>query len=82
MSGECCRACDGAKVRKRADRENVFRVTTSVCSRCGGTGREPGPPKGDGRGFRRAPKSEDDDNDLNKAADSFLRRHGYGKNGR
>lgn len=83
MSGECCRGCDGRGATSRQDKENVFRAPTArECSRCHGTGREAGPPKGDGRGFRRAPKSADDDNDLNTAADAFLRRHGFGKGGR
>lgn len=78
---EACRACDGRGVRKSVDKENMFKETVTNCSRCGGARAEPGPPKGDGRGFRRAPKSADDDNDLDRAADTFLRRHGYGKNG-
>ena len=84
MTETCCRACDGRKARKVVDKDNVFSSKTVTCSACGGTGRNPGPPKGDGsrRSFRRAPKSEDDDNDLNTAGDAFLRRHGYGKNGR
>lgn len=80
---EACRGCDGKGETRSTDKDNVFKETVRVCSRCGGGKREPGPPKGDGkRNFRRAPKSEDDDNDLNRAADTFLARHGFGKNGR
>jgi len=82
MTETCCRACDGRKTRSRVDKDNVFKTTVTACSACGGSGRTPEPSKGTGRGFRRAPKSEDDDNDLNTAGDAFLRRHGYGKNGR
>ena len=82
MARECCRACDGSKIRRTVDKENVFKVTETVCAKCGGSGREPGPAKEGKRGFRRTPKSEDDDNDLNAAADKFLASRGYNRNGR
>ena len=77
---KCCRACDGRGARRTVDKENVFKERVVSCSPCGGTGKI-SPPTGK-RGFRRAPKSEDDENDLNSAADAFLRRHGFNKHGR
>lgn len=82
MGDKCCRSCDGRGSRKTEDRENVFKVTVRECGACRGTGRVPEPSKGERRFFRKAPKSEDDDNDLNRAADRFLARHGFGKGGR
>lgn len=83
MAKEACRACDGKGERTVEDRENCMKSITRVCSRCNGAKKEPGPPKGDGkRFFRRTPKSEDDGNDLDRAADLFLAKHGFGKNGR
>lgn len=82
MGDTCCRSCDGRKTRVVKDRENVFSERTVTCGACNGTGKKPGPPKGDRKFFRRAAKSVDDDNDLNRAADTFLARHGYGKGGR
>lgn len=78
---EACRACDGRGKSRTTDRENVFRVTERICSRCGGSRKEPGPPKGKRRRFFRR-REEEDDGDLGRAADNFLRRHGFGKNGR
>lgn len=80
---EACKGCDGKGDRIVGDKDNVLKAGVKrTCSRCGGSRKEPkGPPK-QARGFRRAAKSEDDDNDLNRAADLFLARHGYGKNGR
>jgi DnaJ-class molecular chaperone len=82
MAKEACRACDGRGSRTTEDRENVFNVTTTKCSRCNGVGIEPGPSKGKRRSF--GPKKEDDEDDqnLNRAADRFLRRHGFGRGGR
>lgn len=83
MADKCCRSCDGRGERKATDKENVFKVTVSKCSACNGTGRTPEPSKSGKRGFfRRAPKCEDDNNDLDRAADKFLARHGFGKGGR
>ena len=83
MTDRCCRACDGRGGRKTVDKENVFKERVTTCSACGGSGKTSAPPKdGARRGFRRAPKSEDDDNDLNAAGDTFLRRHGFNKHGR
>lgn len=78
---DCCRACDGRGSRSVEDRENVFKVKVTTCGACSGSGRTP-ESKGGKRFFRRTPKSVDDDNDLNRAADNFLARHGFGKGGR
>lgn len=83
MANEACRACDGRGTRKTEDRENVFRVTVGNCSRCNGSGREPGPPKPGAKRFgRRRRREDEDDNDLGRAADRFLARHGFGRLGR
>jgi len=81
MRDKCCRSCDGRGHRLTEDRENVFRVTKSVCGACSGTGRKPEPSKGRRRFAKRTPDDEDDNN-LDRAADKFLARHGFGRNGR
>jgi DnaJ-class molecular chaperone len=85
MAKEACRTCDGRGSRKIEDRENVFNVTTKVCSRCNGVGIEPEPSKSKRRSFGKKKKKkeeEEDDGNLNRAADRFLRRHGCGRGGR
>ena len=83
---EACRACDGSGVRKKVDKENVLRETVTTCSRCGGSGKEPvtGPPKKGRGGWGRRPQQpeDEDEKDVNKAADNFLRRHGLDRWGR
>lgn len=80
---EACRACDGRGYRTKVDKENVMKETKNTCSKCGGSGLEPkGPSKGGkGRGGRRGPFVEEteDEQDINKKTDGFLRRHGYGR---
>lgn len=76
---EACRSCDGKGYRIKVDKENVMKETRVVCSKCGGTGREPPPSTGRGRGFgRRGPHVEEteEEEDINRKADNFLRRHG------
>ena len=82
MAKEACRGCDGRGERSTEDRENMFRVTVTKCSRCGGAGVEPGPSKGKRRSFGPKPDDDDDDQNLNRAADRFLKRHGFGRGGR
>lgn len=77
-----CRSCDGRGSRTTEDRENVFLVTTTVCSRCRGTGSEPGPSTGKRRPFTPRQEQDDDEQSLDQAADAFLRRHGFGRGGR
>lgn len=81
---EACRSCDGKGYRIKIDKENVMKETRVVCSKCGGTGREPPPSTGRGRGFRRGPHVEEteEEEDINRKADNFLRRHGLDKWGR
>ena len=58
-----CKACDGRGVIKKIDKDNVMKEKTSVCSRCGGSGFEPGPPKGKGgkwRGYTKQEETEDE----------------------
>lgn len=82
MNDKCCRSCDGRGFRRSEDRENIFKVIVRECGACRGTGRIPEPAKGERRFFRRAPKAQDDDNDLDRAADKFLARHGFSRSGR
>ena len=81
MPDKCCRSCDGRGYRLTEDRENVFRVTRSNCSPCSGTGRNPEPSTGKRRRFAKK-ADDDDDGGLDRAADKFLARHGFGRNGR
>lgn len=80
---EACRSCDGKGYRIKVDKENVMKETKVTCSKCGGSGREPsGPPKKGGRGFgRRGPHVEEteEEEDINKKTDSFLKKRGFGK---
>lgn len=79
---EACRACDGRGFRTKVDKENVMKEIKTTCSVCGGTGREPPPSTGRGRGFgRRGPHVEEteEEEDINRKADNFLRRHGLDK---
>jgi hypothetical protein len=82
---EACRACDGRGFRTKVDKENVMKEIRTICSVCGGTGREPPPSTGRGRGFgRRGPHVEEteEEEDINRKADNFLRRHGLDRWGR
>jgi len=79
---EACRSCDGKGFRIKVDKENVMKETKVVCSKCGGTGREPPPSTGKGRGRgRRGPYMEEteEEEDINRKGDNFLRRHGFDK---
>jgi len=78
--GASCRSCDGQGSRTTEDRENVFRTVTKTCGPCRGSGVDPGPSNGRRRTFG-PKKGQEDDESLDRAADSFLRRHGYGKGG-
>lgn len=74
--GDVCRACDGRKERTVEDRDNCMKSTTKMCSRCNGTGVEPGPSKGKRR-FGRKPKDDEDENpSIEEMTRAFLRRHG------
>lgn len=79
---EACRSCDGKGYRIKVDKENVMKETKVVCSKCGGNGREPPPSTGKGRGRgRRGPYVEEteEEEDINRKGDNFLRRHGFDK---
>jgi hypothetical protein len=84
MAGEPCRGCDGRGSRTVLDKLNVLKSGVETkCSRCQGSGCEPGPPTGKG-GFRRAPKPKLDADELSleQQADAFLGRRGFSKGGR
>lgn len=69
--GDTCRGCDGRKVNSREDKDNVMKKITKTCSRCGGTGVEPGPAKGKGR-FRGKPKDPDEEPSHEEQVRRFL----------
>ncbi len=82
MRDKCCRSCDGRGHRVTEDRENVLRRIKSVCGPCSGTGRTPEPSQGKRRRFAKRTPEEEEDNNLGRAADRFLARHGFGRSGR
>lgn len=73
--GDTCRACDGRKVNVREDKDNVMKSIKKTCSRCNGTGVEPGPSKG--RRWRGKPKDPDEEPTIEEMTRDFLRRHGH-----
>jgi len=83
MAGEVCRGCDGRKFRAVADKLNVLRsVVEKACSRCSGSGEEPGPSKGGKRRFGSKQKKTDEELTVEQQADAFLAARGYSKGGR
>ena len=82
MSGDPCRACDGRGLRESLDKLNVLRdAKVSRCSRCQGSGAEPGPSKGGARRFGSRQKLDDEEMTLDAQASAFLARHGFNKRG-
>ena len=75
MANDTCRSCDGRTVKVREDKDNVFKSIETVCTRCNGTGFEPGPSKGKRRFFRQ--KDENLDMTIEEQTQKFLREHGY-----
>ena len=73
---EACRGCDGKKVNVRKDEDNIV-ISSKTCSRCSGSGTEPGVSKGGKRRF--TPKPEEDEQELSMEAQTqaFLRKHGF-----
>jgi hypothetical protein len=79
-----CRACDGRGYTVKIDKNNVLKEGIKItCSRCGGSGFEPGPSKSKGGGRWRGGGSRqeetEDEKDVNRAADTFLKKYGFGK---
>jgi len=73
--GDTCKGCDGRKVREHTDKDNVMKTIKKTCSRCNGSGLEPGPSKGKGR-FRPKPKDPDEVQSHEDMVREFLARHG------
>ena len=83
MAGEVCRGCDGSGERRTLDKLNVLRdAKVSQCSRCSGSGTEPGPSKGGKRRFGSKQKKTDEELTVEQQADAFLAARGYSKGGR
>jgi len=83
VAGEPCRACDARGERTTTDKDNVLRVgKTTVCSRCSGSGTEPGPSKGGKRRFGSKQKKTDEELTLEQQATAFLEARGSNRNGR
>ena len=77
-----CRACDGRGSRETTDKLNVIRAPkVSRCSRCQGSGAEPGPSKGGARRFGSKQPMDDEEMSLDAQASAFLARHGFNKRG-
>lgn len=68
-----CRTCDGNGKSVKRDEDNIV-VSESTCSRCGGTGDEPGPSKGGKRRGKRQ-KLDDEDAAHEDAVRAFLAKH-------
>lgn len=83
MSGDVCRGCDGSGERRVIDKLNVIRdAKVSKCSRCQGSGTEPGPSKGGKRRFGSKQKKDEEELTLEQQADAFLARHGFNRDAR
>lgn len=77
-----CRACDGRGYTIKTNKDNIIKGETRVtCSRCGGTGFEPRPTTGKGGGRWRGSHQQEpeEEKDINRATDNFLKKHGFGK---
>lgn len=73
---ETCRACDGQSVRRKTDKDNVFKETESVCSRCNGSRLEPEPSKGGKRRFGSRQKKDDEELTHEEMVRKFLASRG------
>jgi hypothetical protein len=83
MAGDCCRGCDGSGESRVLDKLNVLRgAKVSKCSRCSGSGTEPGPSKGGKRRFGSKQKKTDEELTLEQKADAFLASRGFSRGGR
>ena len=73
-----CRGCDGSKWSIKKDEDGIV-VSKKTCSRCHGSGEEPGPPKSDKKPrFFAKPKQDDEELSLSQQADAFLAARGFG----
>lgn len=73
--GVACRTCDGSKESVKKDEDGIV-ISRKVCSRCNGSGEEPGPSKGGKRRFGKRPKPDDEELTHEEMVRAFLAKHG------
>lgn len=71
-----CKPCDGKGKIKREVKDN-FGFTVTTCSRCNGSGWEPGPAKGKRKFFKKGEELDPEEMSLEQQTQAFLRAHGY-----
>jgi DnaJ-class molecular chaperone len=72
---DTCKSCDGKGINRKEVKDN-FGFTEHRCSKCNGSGFEPGPSKGKRRFFKNEELSPEEMS-LEEQTQAFLRKHGY-----
>lgn len=73
---ETCRGCDG-KGKKRKEIKDNFGFTVTTCSKCHGSGWEPGPAKGKRKFFKKGEELTEEEMSIEQQTQAFLRTHGH-----